>query len=1303
MAEWQFWIDVGGTFTDCIGIEPCGAIHTLKTLSSGVTTGRGRIAENPAILCDPGRVKDPPGFWNQATLRIRNPLTASHFETTVLHFDAAAGTLLLREAIPAEWIPIGEPRISYELSTKWHAPVLAIRYLLRLPFDEICPPVQVRFGTTRGTNALLTRTGARVVLLTTRGFADVPLIGNQTRPDLFALDIVKPRTLFSDVIEVHERIASNGTVLLPFTSETDHARLLVEQLRQLRQAGCGSVAICLMNAWLNDAHERRLEDLARDAGFDEISRSSEVSPVIRFVERCSTTTLDAYLNPVLRSYLDGIGEQLPGSSLQVMTSAGGLVQRDRFRGRDCILSGPAGGIVGFAQAAMQCGYRRAIGFDMGGTSTDVARFDERFEFENESTKAGVSILTPVLSIETVAAGGGSICGFDGVRLFVGPASAGADPGPACYGRGGPLTVTDLNVFLGRVLPDRFPFQLDSVAVEQRLTELRDHMARQGNAHVDASLYELAEGLLQIANDNMAHAVRRVSVAKGYDPAEYLLVCFGGAGGQHACAVARRLGMHRVLLHPLAGILSAYGMGHAPVRSVRQFSVLKELSPDLLNQERDSIHEAAVAVIDEIKGQGIAASQIEPPELWLELRYRGADSTIPVAAGSAEAPADSLELIRTFEAEHHRLYGYTRNQRAVEVAALRVEAVGKNVTPPPESGRQWTCPQAALEDLNEASVGISWFGHQPCRTGILDEVSLMPGHQITGPAVVCTSNSTVVIDPWSRAHVLEDRSLLIEVGDCPAPDGAIAADEVAESSGDFVIDPVQIEIYSNQFASIAEQMGEMLRRTAISTNVRERLDYSCALFDRDGQLVVNAPHVPVHLGAMGETVRAVMEDHPDLQPGDVIVTNDPFRGGSHLPDITVVTPVFVVGGTHQQSPVAWVANRAHHAEIGGIVPGSMPPFSKCLAEEGVLIRSRHLVRRGESCEDELRDLLGSAEFPSRAVEDNLADLAAQVAANACGVSLLQDLMRRHSPERLNLAMRQIQEASAGKLRQALSALPDGEYAFRDELDDGSLVCVQIRVRGDQARIDFSGSSAVHSGNLNANRAITTAAVLYSLRCFLADPVPLNAGVLEPVEIVIPDGLLNPAPGADPHTSPAVVGGNVETSQRIVDVLFGALRLAAASQGTMNNLTFGDATFGYYETICGGAGGTPNAPGASAVHTHMTNTRLTDPEVLEQRYPVHVRQFAIRTGSGGAGLHGGGDGIIRELQFWKPLQVSMLAQRRTRRPYGLAGGLQGCEGAVHHRGADGVTRRLDGCFSLTVSAGDSLIIETPGGGGWGESRR
>jgi 5-oxoprolinase (ATP-hydrolysing) len=1279
-ADWEFWIDVGGTFTDCICRSPDDSLSTLKVLSSGVTKGVVEEISGTDRIVDPGRRPDPDGFWVGYTIRFLSD-SGRTIHTARIRKSQSANGLLGMEQLLSPQVGAGT---RYELDGGEEAPILAIRRALSLSLNESIPRVSVRLGTTRGTNALLTRKGARTAFVTTKGFGDVLLIGNQDRPRLFDLAIQKPAPLFEQTVEIDERMDADGNVL----KAPDPAAVRAD-LQKLIDSGVESIAICLLHAFASSEHEQVVEDAAREVGFTEISTSNRLSPLIRIVSRGDTTVVDAYLNPILRDYVERLRSSLVDSDLRMMTSAGGLVDADSFVGKDSILSGPAGGVIGFSRVATQAGFEKSIGFDMGGTSTDVSRFDGQYELEFETQKAGVRIVAPMLAIETVAAGGGSVCGFDGVRLFVGPQSAGADPGPACYGRGGPLTVTDINVFLGRVLPQHFPFPLDVDAVNARLSQLCGEIAGSPLGR-QYSPVQLAEGFRRIANANMVRALRRISVAKGYDPSEYVLVSFGGAGSQHACAMARELGIRTVLIHPFAGILSAYGMGLADVRRFAERSILTGLTNDALPQSVETcFHELGEKAHREVEAEGVPKVRIQRPARSLDLRYLGVESTINVAE-----PADG-KWRNAYETLHQSRYGYCHSSRELEIVAARVEVTGTMAEPPDVTQPLVERTPAPTE---HATVH---FGDQQLTTAVFRREELQPGDSFAGPAIVCEPTSTVVIEPGFSARIESRGEIVIHDDASAAGRSADDADAAGEGSPREV-DPVTLEIFNNLFASIAEQMGVTLQMTSFSTNVKERLDFSCAIFTPTGDLVVNAPHIPVHLGAMSETVKRLLADVPDLAPGDVYVTNDPFRGGSHLPDVTVITPVH----DEQSGELIFLtASRAHHSEIGGIVPGSMPPFSKSLADEGVLIRCFKLVDQGVSREDELRTLLSTGPWPSRSVEDNLSDVSAQVAANGSGVRQLNQLVERHSLPLVRACMERIQQAASEKMRMSLRKIPDGEYSRVDHLDDGSPICVHIHITGDEATVDFTGTGPVLASNLNANRAIVTAAVMYSFRCLIDEDIPLNSGVLAPVEIVLPECLLNPPANDDPQRCPAIVGGNVETSQRVVDVLLGALKVAAASQGTMNNLTFGDGSFGYYETICGGSGATPDADGADAVHTHMTNTRLTDPEVIERRYPVRLHEFSIRRGSGGAGRHRGGDGIVRRIEFLKPLSVSLLTERRGEyAPFGLNDGEAGTVGrnSLRKAASDDV-EQLPGKVQLDVNPGDILTLETPGGGGFGAAAK
>jgi 5-oxoprolinase (ATP-hydrolysing) len=1265
MNRWEFWIDVGGTFTDCLAHSSDGRLLTCKVLSSAVTKGTVERRPDARSIVDPARRTDPPDFWTGYEIRFVDAAGTTVHSTRVTSFQNDAGLLTLEDSLP----PRIDTAFRYELVSDEEAPLLAIRLILGLSRRQSIPTLFVKLGTTRGTNALLTRTGARTAFVTTRGFGDILLIGNQDRPRLFDLAIEKPTPLFEQVVAIDERIDASGNVLRAPSPEA-----IREQLNGVRSAGIKSLAICLLHSFANAAHEELVERIAREVGFAEISTSSRLSPLIKIVSRGDTTAVDGYLNPVLRAYVERLQKSLGPGQLKLMTSAGGLVDAGRFVGKDSILSGPAGGVIGFSRVAKRAGFPKSIGFDMGGTSTDVSRFDGIFEREYETKKAGVRIVAPMLAVETVAAGGGSICDFDGVKLVVGPASAGADPGPASYGRRGPLTVTDVNLFLGKLPPERFPFPLDRPAVAARLEALCRRIAASPSGR-DFTPAELAQGFIDVANANMVRAIRKISVAKGYDPAEYVLVTFGGAGGQHACAVARALGIRKVLIHPHAGVLSAYGIGLADVRRFRERAVLRPYSAETLAGLTPVFQEMETEACREVLADGISAANLQAPLRSLDLRYQGVESTINVPW-----PADG-DFAARYGQLHEQLYGYRREGRALEIVATRVEVVGRLPEPPDPA------VEPVFRRPTPSTTTQTWFDGNLHATPIFLREEIRPGDEFDGPAIVCEPTSTVVVDPGFRAAILSRGELLLD--DQAEEHGAAATTEA---------NPVQLEIFNNLFASIAEQMGVTLQRTSVSTNVKERLDFSCALFSAAGELVVNAPHIPVHLGAMGETVKHILADNPNLAPGDVFVTNDPYRGGSHLPDVTVVTPV------HQADTgklLFVTASRAHHAEIGGIVPGSMPPFSKFLGEEGVLISNFKLVEAGRSREEELRRLLLSGPYPTRNVEDNLADIAAQVAANELGVRQLRELVDRYSLSVVTAYMDHIQRAAARKMRLALAAIPDGTYSRTDHLDDGSPITVSITKKGDEATVDFTGTGPVLSTNLNANRAIVTAAVLYVFRCLIGEDIPLNSGVLEPVRIILPTCLLNPPAAPDPSRSPAVVGGNVETSQRVVDTLLGALGVAAASQGTMNNLTFGDASFGYYETICGGSGATRDADGADAVHTHMTNTRLTDPEVLERRYPVRIHEFRIRPDSGGPGARRGGNGVIREIEFLRPVVVSMLSERRgPYAPFGLEGAEPGALGRnTLRRAGTGHVVDLGGKFRIDAGPGDVLRIETPGGGGFG----
>ncbi|MXO94208.1 5-oxoprolinase [Erythrobacter arachoides] len=1102
------------------------------------------------------------------------------------------------------------------------------------------PIAEVRIGTTIATNALLERQGAAVALAITRGHRDALLIGNQARPDIFALQIRRPERLERHVVEIDERVSADGTVLRPLDEAA--AR---RDLAAMRDKGIEALAIVLLHGWTFTDHEVRLIRLAQELGFTQVSASHDVSPLIRLVPRGDTSVADAYLSPVIRAYVEQLAARLPDhGTLRFMQSSGGLADARAFRGKDAVLSGPAGGVVGMALTARALGFERLIGFDMGGTSTDVCHYAGEYERTGDSTVAGVRIAAPMMQVETVAAGGGSICRFDGLRLRVGPQSAGADPGPACYRKGGPLTVTDCNLVLGRIDPARFP-QVFGPAGD---LPLDPEASRERLAGVAASLREpmdeatLAEAFLALAVDEMANAIRKISTARGHDVATHALACFGGAGGQLACRVADELGIETVLVHPLAGVLSAYGIGLAPVVAIREVGVVKPLAENYqpaLDRVRSQAREALLA-------QGIAPDRIViTPRL--RLRFAGSDTALDLPLGDcAEAE---------FRARHRRRFGWSDDSATVVLEAISVEAQGH-------------------------VGGIS--GNRATRS----TAPLLP-QGIAGPATLPGNGSTLVVEDGWRADQRACGSYVV-CRDTP---------RARPLAGDTSVDPLRLAVFNNLFMAIAEEMGVVLEATASSVNIKERLDFSCAVFDADGALIANAPHIPVHLGSMSASVRHVIANRAasprGIRRGDAYALNDPYHGGTHLPDITVIVPVFQCDG---DAPHAWVAARGHHADVGGIAPGSMPPDSRSIDEEGVRIDDALLVDEGRFCEADLRALLASGANPARNPDRNIADLKAQLAACARGADLLAQAAAEHSGAVLAAYMGHVMDNGEAAVRTLLETLPEGRFTYA--MDNGAQVSLAIAIdrKARSARFEFAGTSPQLPGNFNAPAAITRAAVLYALRCLVADDVPLNDGCLRPVELVVPEGsMLNPRPPA------AVVAGNVETSQVVTDCVLAACGALAPSQGTMNNLTFGNARHQYYETICGGAGAGPTFDGASAVQTHMTNSRLTDPEVLETRLPVRVESFAIRTGSGGIGAHRGGDGVERRIAFCEPMRAQMLANRRTVAPRGLAGGADAAPGETLVEHADGRVTHLGATGAADVGPGDVIVIRTPGGGSYGDA--
>lgn len=1292
-SKWEFWIDRGGTFTDVIARAPNGRLHVRKLLS------------------------DNPDEYDDATIE-------------------------------------------------------AIKRILDIPRIEQLPPhmiSHVKMGTTIATNALLERKGERVLLIVNRGFADALRIGYQDRPDIFARHIKLHEQIYDCVAEISGRVSADGVEIEPLNEKEIEA-----MLAQHRAAGIQSCAIVLMHSYKYHQHETRVAELARRAGFSHVSVSCAVTPLIKFVSRGDTTVADAYLTPVLQAYLDELVPQLADARALFMQSNGGLVDAIHFQGKNSLLSGPAGGVVGAVKTCAAAGYGRMIGFDMGGTSTDVSHFDGEFERTFDTVLDGIRMRAPMMAVHTVAAGGGSILSFDGERCRVGPQSAGANPGPACYRRGGPLTVTDCNLILGKLQPELFPHvfgpshdqPIDVEAAREKFRQMVKHI--RSATGMFPSVESVAQGFLDIAVDKMASAIKKISVEKGYDLTDYALCCFGGAGGQHACLIADALHIKRIIISPYAGVLSAMGIGLAEIRVIKEKSVELPLRSDNFPKIQRIIQEISQSVRDALKERDVDPDKISEITRAM-LKSQGTDSAITVAFASES------DMVDAYRRAHLSRYGFVPPDKPLIVEAVMVEGIGEGQShdigalqlAEDASGHGPGAGAGKPPDVVQVYSKGRWH-----ETPVFSRSRLKDDDLVEGPAIIWEPTTTIVVEPgWiasldasgnllmqlqngAEADAADSRSASLEAPSSsdlyaripptqpPKSQGARSMDqlrltgrrEVPQEKGDragcdatgagdragegertdsedlqhgsaqatatvdseldqgLTADPVTLELFNNLFMSIAEEMGLVLQNTSHSVNIKERLDFSCALFDSEARLIANAPHIPVHLGSMSESVASLIEArNGDMKPGDVFLINDPYKGGTHLPDITAITPVFL---PHSDAPLFYVASRGHHADIGGTTPGSMPPDSKTLEEEGVVLTHFHLVREGVFQEEELVELLASARFPARSPENNVADLRAQVAANNAGKKALEKVVARYGLAKVASYMRFVRNNAASAVRRALKNLRDGEFESR--LDDGSKI--HVRVSLDELKecavIDFTGTSRQHQGNMNAPKSICKAAVLYVLRTLVDDNIPLNDGCLEPIELVIPSGsLINPASPA------AVVAGNVETSQAIVDTLYGALGIMAASQGTMNNLTFGNERYQYYETICGGSGGGYNFDGTDAVHTHMTNSRLTDPEVLELRYPVLVKRFHIRKKSGGAGAHRGGNGVVREIQFREPMIAAILSQRRTVPPFGLEGGSAAACGVNYILKKDGTRVELGGVHRLQVEAGDSIVIETPGGGGFG----
>ncbi len=1186
------------------------------------------------------------------------------------------------------------------------AAVQGIRELIGLRPGEKFPHGvvhEVRMGTTVATNALLERKGEQTVLVTTRGFRDALELGYQARPDIFAKEIVKPELLYSDVVEIDERVLTDGTVEKPLDEPAAKAAL-----EALKDRGVQAIAIVFMHAYRYPAHEKRVAEIARGMGFPQVSVSHEVSPLIKLVGRGDTTIVDAYLSPILRRYVNQVAEELDlgnsGARLMFMMSSGGLTAADLFQGKDAILSGPAGGVVALAETGRCAGFSHVIGFDMGGTSTDVAHYDGSFERAFETEVAGVRMRAPMMRIHTVAAGGGSILHYDGARFRVGPDSAGADPGPACYRNGGPLAVTDANVMTGKLMPEFFPAifgpnrsePLDVEAVKKRFAEFVAKVPGK-------SAEEIADGFIAIAVANMANAIKKISVERGYDVTRYALNCFGGAGGQHACLVADQLGMTKILVHPYSGLLSAYGMGLAAIRSTRQLAAEVPLGGDVgkhVARAQATIGNEAVA---EVEGQGIARDAIELVTA-LHLRYAGTDSPIEVEWRAGDGPQ---ALRARFEAAHLARFGFMDSAKPIVVEAIHVEAIGGGSghdEPSFATARDVPAPERSARFFSQGA----WRAAQ-----VYLRANLKPGMKFMGPAILIEPNQTIVVEQGWEAAITQKDHVVLTRKEALGRVKAIGTEA----------DPVLLEIFNNLFMSIAEQMGVALQNTAYSVNIKERLDFSCAVFDHEGRLVANAPHMPVHLGSMDRSVEAIIKGNagisedgairgpngrraaspdaprsgemkkPGIRPGDVYAINAPYNGGTHLPDITVCTPVFDDAG---QKLLFWVASRGHHADIGGIAPGSMSPLAVNIEEEGVYIDNFKLVDEGEFREEALVKLLTGAKYPVRNIVQNINDLKAQIAANAKGVAELEKMIDGFGLAVVQAYMGHVQDNAAESVRRVLARLHDAVFEY--EMDQGCKVKVKITVDREkrEATVDFTGTSPQRADNFNAPEPVTRAAVLYVFRVMVEDNIPMNAGCLRPIRVIVPEGSM-----LSPRYPAAVVAGNVEVSQAVTNCLFGALGAMAAAQGTMNNLTFGNAKYQYYETICSGSPAGPGWHGTPGVHTHMTNSRLTDPEILELRFPVVLEDFHIRRGSGGKGRFRGGDGTHRQIRFLEEMDCALLSGHRRVPPFGLNGGESGQVGQNLVRRQDGRIEMLKGCDQTVLKPGEAIIIIPPTPGGYGRA--
>lgn len=1254
-------IDTGGTFTDCICEKSNGEIVKLKLLSKSVLRSTiVQVIDEYTLI-----IKDNWGF--KIDFFEGFSFKEIGVETEILSVKSFEPSLKILRLKSPIFSKNEQFERSFELFTNEEVPVFATRLLTQTALNQQFTEIELRLGSTKGTNALLEGKGAKVLFVVTKGFKDLLAIGNQARPDIFALEIKKPQPLHHLILEVSEQIDAFGNIIIPIET-----KVVLNEILKFN-SNFESIAICFKNSYKNAIHEIELEK-ELSAHFLNISISTKLSSQIKLVPRAETTVTNAYLSPIINSYLKGIQQKL-NSEFLVNTSAGSLLGATQFQPKDSLLSGPAGGIVGAVDIAQALGFEQIISFDMGGTSTDVARYNGAFDYKSEITIGHATIFSPAFAIETVAAGGGSICDFDGFKLTVGPLSAGSSPGPACYGANGPFTITDTNLLLGRLDESNFSIPIYSDKAKEKLQNILQNIEVREGSKIEKE--EVLEGFLQIANEKMADAIRKVSVAKGFNPSEYALVAFGGAGGMHACAIANLLGITKIIVPADAGLLSAYGISKTSIQKIVERSVSLDFSKDNIAIIQSQISELENEAFLELKAN--TAGPAEVKNRTLKLRFKGQDAPINIDFNST---LNFDSIAESFKNEFSKIYNFYLENRVIELSGISVQVA------------EIQCDNAdELQIKNNAILPVyfpkkehfklTFYNNIWQNIPVYNRSDLHAGAVIFGFALLVDSFATTVIEQGWKLTITENLSAIIEV-------------ESAEIIHKEITETAELELFTNRFMNIAEQMGLLLQRTSLSVNVKERLDFSCALLDANAKLIANAPHIPVHLGSLGVCVRSVLKVI-DIGPGDIIITNHPKYGGSHLPDVTIISGVY----TAQNELVGYVANRCHHSEIGGIRPASMPPNATNLAEEGVVIPPMYLMKNEVLQIENIKNILENAQYPSRKVDENIADIYAAIAANNRGRDALLKMVNSFGLHKVKYFMAALLNNSSQILQDKLKMYQNAQFVAEEYLDDGSKLNVATSVlnTGD-CIFDFTGSSSVHSGNLNANFAIVSSVVVYVLRLLVNKPIPLNEGLMEKVKLIVPENsILNPIFDDDPTNAPAVVGGNVETSQRLTDTILKAFGIVACSQGTMNNTLFGNETFGYYETICGGSGAGDGFDGASAVHTHMTNTRITDPEILELRYPVYLNRFEIRQNSGGKGKFNGGDGIIREIEFLEPVKLSVLSQHRKVAPFGILGGANAKTGEQKIIKKTGEIIELEGNSAFDIEAGDRFIIETPGGGGWG----